>query len=84
MQRLDAPVHDFGKARVLRHLGNRDALLCEQAGGATGREDGDAALLKRACEFHHASFVGYRNQCATQRHRHGLALRQAEFAQFAP
>ena len=45
VQSFDAAVHDFGKAGVLRHLGDGDALFNEQTGSAAGREQVDAATL---------------------------------------
>ena len=38
VQRLDAPVHDLGKAGDGRHVGDRDALRTQQRRGAAGGE----------------------------------------------
>jgi hypothetical protein len=37
VQGLDPPVHDFGKAGMLRHFFDGDAGIGEQSGGAAGR-----------------------------------------------
>ena len=71
VQRLDAPIHDFRKAGVRRHLRDRDAVLFQQARGAAGRKNRDAATLQRLREFHQAIFVGNTQQRAANRNGRG-------------
>ena len=68
MQRLDAAVHDFRKARVLRYLRDRNAVLLQQRRGAAGRQNRNAALVQRLREFDQAVFVGNAEEGAADGH----------------
>ena len=58
MERLDAAVQHFGKAGVVGHFGDLDAVVGQQFGGAAGGQDIDAHRGQRAREFENAGFIG--------------------------
>ena len=58
MQRLDASIHDLGKARMLGHLRDTHTALLEQRRGSARGEDRNAALLQRLREFEQTVFAG--------------------------
>jgi hypothetical protein len=62
MQRLDAPVHDLGKAGVVVDRADGDAGLRELSRGPAGRNDLDPQIGKAACEVGDAALVGNRQQ----------------------
>jgi hypothetical protein len=64
MQGLHAPVHDFGEARMLRHLFDSDAGIREQAGGAAGREYLYPSGGQPFREFNDATLVRHADQRA--------------------
>ena len=84
VQRLDAPVHDLGKAGVRRDLDHRNAGVGQRAGGTTGAEDFDFACNQGAREFNDARLVGDRQQGPADRDEHSWKMsgRKAELAQF--
>jgi hypothetical protein len=68
MQRLDAAIHDFGKARVAGNLRDRHAGALEQRRGAAGGEHCYAALVQRLRELEETVFVRNAEQRAANGH----------------
>jgi hypothetical protein len=58
VQRLDAAVEHLGKAGVVGDLGDGQAGVGEQLGGAAGGQQLDAERVQRAGEFDDAGLVG--------------------------
>ena len=58
MQGLDAAAHDFRETGVRGDLLDRDAVTCQEVGGAPGRQQLDAPLAQLACELDDAGLVG--------------------------
>ena len=58
MQRLDAAVHDFRKARVLGDFHDRNHIVHQQPGGAAGGENLDTPFTQGAGKVNYAGFVG--------------------------
>ncbi len=58
VQRLDAAVHQFRKARVFGHFPRRDAGFRQRAMCVAGAQNFDAARRERRREFDDAGFVG--------------------------
>ena len=69
MQGLDAAVEHLGEAGVLGDVGDRQAGLAQQAGGAAGRQQLDAEGGELAGEVEHAAFVGDTDQGLGHVHR---------------
>ena len=79
VQRLHAAVEHLGKAGVLGHLGDRQAGVGQQLGGAAGGQQLDAERVQRAREFDDAGLVGDGDQCVhgyrgATRARHLISL----------
>src|SRR5690606_6907133 len=72
MQRLDASVHDFGKARVAGHFAHRYACLAQHARRATGRQDVDIAAREPASELEQAGLVRDGEEGASNGNEHGV------------
>ena len=68
MQRLDAAVHDLGKAGVAGDLRDRHAAALEQRRRAAGGEERYAATVQRLREFDETVFVGNAEQRAPDGH----------------
>ncbi len=62
VQGFNTPIQHFRKAGVIGHLGDLDAIVRQQFGGAAGGKDIDAHRGKRTCEIKHAGFVGDGNK----------------------
>jgi hypothetical protein len=60
VQGLDAAVHHLGKAGVLGHLGDRQAGLQQQLGGAAGGQQLASEAVQALGEFEDAGLVGDR------------------------
>ena len=83
VQRLDAPVHDLGKAGVRRNLSNRDARLGEQPGCTASAQQFDFACSQGAREINQSRLVGDRQQGPANRdeHREADSGRKAELSE---
>ena len=68
VERLDAPVHDLGKAGVVRHFAHFQPGVAQRLGGAAGGEQFDPVLGERAGKVGQAVLIGDRQQCACDRH----------------
>ncbi len=64
MQRLDSPIHHFGKAGRLRHIGDGEARVAQRFGGAAGRQQRHALAGEKPGEFDEPGLVGDGNQRA--------------------
>ncbi len=62
VQRLDAAVHDFGKAGQRRDVGDRHAALAQRRGAAAGRDQRDAERIESVREIDEAGLVGNAEQ----------------------
>ena len=62
MQRLDAAVQHFGKARVTPDVGDRHARVGERLGRSARREELDAARGEASGKRDDARLVGHRQQ----------------------
>jgi hypothetical protein len=59
MQRLQAPVHHLRKAGVVGDITHRQPRIAQQAGGASGGQDFDAALPERTGQIRGTALVGH-------------------------
>jgi len=64
VQGLHPAIHHLGKAGVVAHLGDGDAVFLQQSGGTAGGEDLHACLRQALGEFHHAGLVGDTDECS--------------------
>ncbi len=72
VQRLDAAVEHLGEAGVVGDVGDGEAGVAQQLGGATGGEELDAEGVEFAREVDGAVFVGNADECLG--HFHGNHL----------
>ena len=57
---LDAPVHHFGKSRIVGNLRDGDSLLRQELGSPARREDCVAVFANQISrKFHDACFIAY-------------------------
>ena len=63
VQRLDAAVQHLGELRDLGHLGDGQALVGEQLGGAAGGQELDAQRVQGLRKFDDAGLVGDGEEC---------------------
>ncbi len=63
MQRLDAAIEHFREAGVVGNVGDGEAGVAQQLGGAAGGEQLDAETGEGAGEIDGAMFVGNADQC---------------------
>ena len=59
MQGLDPAVEHLGETGVVGDIGNGEAGIAQQLGGAAGGEQLDAELGQAAGEINRAALVGY-------------------------
>ncbi len=64
MQRLEPPVHQFGKAGEFRHRPMRQRMIGEQPRGAAGGKQLDAVAPQPGGELDQSGLVRDRQQCA--------------------
>ena len=64
MQGLHASIHHFRETGVVRDFGNRQAFICQQAGGAAGGQQLDTTSGKRLREFDDTGLVRNTEQSA--------------------
>ena len=83
VQRLDAAVHDLGKAGIGADVDYREARVAQGAGGAAGAQQLDLACGQRAGELDQPRLVGNRQQGPANRdeHRRSCSAGEAELAQ---
>ena len=67
MQRLDAPVHDFGKAGHFADFGHVQTGVAQRARRAAGRDQADAEGIEAAGEFDESGLVRHADQRAPDR-----------------
>ena len=67
MQRLDAPVHDLGKAGMVADLDYGESGVNQGFRRASGRQQLDAVAREAACQLRQAGLVGNGNQGAADR-----------------
>jgi len=75
LQRLHASVQHLREAGVIRHLGDRDAVIGEQLGGAAGGKDFYAELVQALREFENAGLVRHADECLFDRCHDGSKLK---------
>ena len=73
VQGLHPAVEHLRETGVRRHLGDGDAVLFEELGGAAGGKDLHAQRGEDAREFDHACFVGDADERPRDVHRQGLS-----------
>jgi hypothetical protein len=71
VQRLDASVHDLGKAREVLDRAHLEARVGERRGGAAGRDELDAEVGETAGEVDDAALVRDGQQGAADLDRGG-------------
>src|SRR6516165_5725569 len=69
MQRLDPPIHHFGKAGVLRDVDDRHSLLNQKAARAAGRDDFEAETSETFDEGGEFGFVADADERPTRKRR---------------
>jgi hypothetical protein len=65
VERLDAPVHDLGKARQLLDPAHGEAAVAQRARRAAGRDELDAERLQSARELDDPGLIGDGQERAT-------------------
>ena len=69
VQRLDAPIHDLGEARMVGDLGHRYARIAQSLGGAARGEQLDFLSGEEFCQLKQAGLIGNGEECAGDFHR---------------
>ena len=75
VQRLDAPIHHFRKARDVRHIRHVQASISQHSRRSTGAQQRNTARGKALGKIKQASFVRNGNECALWRHEIGHGIR---------
>src|SRR5687767_5233948 len=84
MQRLHAPVHDLGKARMRGDLLDADPVLLQQGRRPSGGQDLDLSSRKRPREVDDAFLVGDADERATQGDHWALSPYTRSFLRSVP
>src|SRR5690606_4279156 len=74
VQRLDAPVHDLGKPRDLRDLGDGQRRVAKRSRRASGRDQLERQIEQSSCELDDPALVGNAQQCTTIRLHHETSI----------